>query len=98
MASDHLGDRISAPLTPGELLLGTAGYTFGLGFAVRKEQGIAGVPGSRGEFMWGGYAGTYFWIDPTERIVAVYMSQAPGATRAYYRKLFKQLVYAAIID
>ena len=98
MASDHLGDRISAPLTPGELLLGTAGYTFGLGFAVRKEQGIAGVPGSQGEFMWGGYAGTYFWIDPTEKIVAVYMSQAPGATRAYYRKLFKQLVYAAIID
>jgi CubicO group peptidase (beta-lactamase class C family) len=98
MASDHLGDRISAPLTPGELLLGTPGYTFGLGFAVRKEQGIAGVPGSQGEFMWGGYAGTFFWIDPTERIVAVYMSQAPGPTRAYYRKLFKQLVYAAIND
>ena len=98
MASDHLGDRISAALTPGELLLGTPGYTFGLGFAVREEQGIAGVPGSAGEFMWGGYAGTYFWIDPTERIVAVYMSQAPGPMRAYYRKLFKQLVYAAIID
>ena len=98
MASDHLGDRISAALTPGELLLGTPGYTFGLGFAVREEQGIAGVPGSTGEFMWGGYAGTFFWIDPAERIVAVYMSQAPGAMRAYYRKLFKQLVYAAIID
>jgi hypothetical protein len=26
------------------------------------------------------------------------MSQAPGPTRAYYRKLFRQLVYAAIID
>ena len=98
MASDHLGERISAPLTPGELLLGTPGYTFGLGFAVREQQGIAGVPGSAGEFMWGGYAGTYFWIDPKERIVAVYMSQAPGPMRAYYRKLFKQLVYAAIID
>lgn len=98
MASDHLGDRISAPLTPGELLLGVPGYTFGLGFAVRKEQGIAGVPGSQGEFMWGGYAGTFFWIDPAEQIVAVYMSQAPGPKRAYYRKLFKQLVYAAIID
>lgn len=98
MASDHLGDNVSAPLTPGELLLGTPGYTFGLGFAVRKEQGIAGVPGSPGEFTWGGYAGTYFWIDPKERIAAVYMSQAPGALRAYYRKLFRQLVYAAITD
>ena len=98
MTSDHLGTRIQTPLTPGELLLGTPGYTFGLGFAVRQEQGIAGVPGSRGEFMWGGYAGTYFWIDPKERIVAVLMSQAPGPMRAYYRRLFKQLVYAAIID
>ena len=98
MASDHLGERIKTALTPGELLLGTPGYTFGLGFAVREQQGIAGVPGSEGEFTWGGYAGTYFWIDPKERIVAVYMSQAPGPTRAYYRKLFRQLVYAAIID
>ncbi len=98
MTSDHLGDRIMTALTPGELLLGTPGYTFGLGFAVREAQGIAGVPGSEGEFTWGGYAGTYFWIDPQERIVAVYMSQAPGPTRAYYRKLFRQLVYAAIID
>jgi CubicO group peptidase (beta-lactamase class C family) len=98
MASDHLGSRISAPVTPGELLLGTPGYTFGLGFAVRQGAGVAGVPGSTGEFMWGGYAGTYFWIDPKEELVGVYMSQAPGPMRAYYRKLFKQLVYQAIVD
>ena len=64
MTSDHLGTRISAPTTPGELLLGTPGYGFGLGFAVRLAPGIAGVPGSAGEFMWAGYAGTYFWVDP----------------------------------
>jgi CubicO group peptidase (beta-lactamase class C family) len=98
MTSDHLGTRISAPITPGEVLLGTPGYTFGLGFAVRPAAGIAGVPGSAGEFMWGGFAGTYFWIDPKEQIVAVYMTQAPGPIRQYYRKLFKQLVYAAIVD
>jgi CubicO group peptidase (beta-lactamase class C family) len=98
MTADHLGTRISAPVTPGEILLASPGYTFGLGFAVRQAAGIAGVPGSAGEFMWGGYAGTYFWIDPKEQIVAVYMSQAPSPIRAYYRKLFKQLVYAAIVD
>jgi len=98
MTSDHLGTRISAPVTPGEILLASAGYTFGLGFAVRQAAGIAGVPGSAGEFMWGGYAGTYFWIDPKEQLVAVYMTQAPSPIRAYYRKLFKQLVYAAIVD
>jgi CubicO group peptidase (beta-lactamase class C family) len=98
MASDHLGAGIQAPLTPGEQLLGTPGYAFGLGFAVRQGPGVAGVPGSTGEFMWGGYGGTYFWIDPKEELVAVYMSQAPSPIRAYYRKLFKQLVYAAIVD
>lgn len=98
MTSDHLGTRISAPVTPGELLLGTPGYTFGLGFAVRQGAGVAGVPGSAGEFMWAGYAGTYFWVDPKEELVGIYMTQAPSPIRAYYRKLFKQLVYAAITD
>ncbi len=98
MASDHLGSRIEAPVTPGELLLGTPGYTFGLGFAVREADGIAAVPGSEGEFMWGGYAGTYFWVDPEEELVGVLMTQAPGPSRAYYRREIKQLVYQAIVD
>ena len=98
MTADHLGTRIAAPTTPGELLLGTPGYTFGLGFAVRQAAGVAGVPGSAGEFMWAGYAGTFFWADPKEQIAAVYMSQAPSPIRAYYRKLVKQLVYQAIVD
>jgi CubicO group peptidase (beta-lactamase class C family) len=98
MTSDSLGTRIEAPITPGELLLGTPGYTFGLGFAVRQGPGVAAVPGSAGEYMWAGYAGTYFWVDPKEQIVCVYMTQAPSPVRAYYRKLLKQLVYAAIAD
>ncbi len=100
MTSDHLGTRIQAlsPMTPGEILLSTPGYTFGLGFAVRQTAGVAGVSGSAGEFMWGGYAGTYFWVDPKEQLVGVYMTQAPSPIRAYYRKLFKQLVYSAIND
>jgi CubicO group peptidase (beta-lactamase class C family) len=97
MTSDHLA-RIQTPVTPGELLLGTPGYTFGLGFAVRQGPGVAGVPGSAGEFMWAGFAGTYFWVDPKEELVGVFMSQAPSPERAYYRRLFKQLVYQAITD
>jgi CubicO group peptidase (beta-lactamase class C family) len=98
MASDHLGSRIEAPVTPGELLIGTPGYTFGLGFAVREEPGIAAVPGSQGEFMWAGYGGTFFWIDPEQELVGVLMTQAPGPSRAYYRRHIKQLVYQAIVD
>ena len=65
---------------------------------MRQGNGVAGVPGSAGEFMWAGYAGTYFWADPKEEICGVYMTQAPSPIRAYYRKLFKQLVYQAVTD
>jgi CubicO group peptidase (beta-lactamase class C family) len=96
MASDHLGARPSVPVTPGELLMGAQGYTFGLGFMVRQGPGLAGVPGSEGEFMWAGAGGTFFWIDPKEQLVAVYMAQTPGAIRGMYRRFIKQLVYQAI--
>ncbi|MSQ59151.1 MAG: class A beta-lactamase-related serine hydrolase [Betaproteobacteria bacterium] len=98
MTSDHLGTKIQAPLTPGELLFGVQGYTFGLGFAVRQGPGVSQVPGSAGEYMWAGFAGTYFYADPKEELIGIYMSQAPGATRQYYRRLFKQLVSQAITD
>ncbi len=98
MTSDHLGARPSSPVGPGELLLGVPGYTFGLGFMVRTGAGIAGVPGSPGEFMWGGAAGTFFWVDPKEELVVVFMSQGPFAIRVAHRRLVKQLVYAAIVD
>src|SRR6266496_1798823 len=67
----------------------------GRGFPVRQGDGIAGVPG---EFMWAGYGGTYFWVDPKEQVVAVLMTQAASPQRAYFRKLVKQLVYQAITD
>ncbi len=98
MASDHLAGRPSSPAGPGEVLMGVPGYTFGLGFMVRTGAGIAGVPGSVGEYMWGGAGGTFFWVDPKEELVAVFMSQGPFPLRASYRRLVKQLVYAAIAD
>ena len=98
MTADHLGTQIDPVITPGEQLMGTLGYTFGLGFMVRKEAGIAAVPGSAGEYMWAGYGGTFFWVDPKERLAVVLMAQQPGPSRVYYRKELKQLVYQAIVD
>jgi CubicO group peptidase (beta-lactamase class C family) len=98
MTSDQLGKIKDNGITPGELLMGVKGYTFGLGFSVRLEDGLAATPGRAGEFMWAGAAGTFFWVDPKEQLVALLMTQAPGPSRVYYRKLFKQLVYQAIAD
>jgi CubicO group peptidase (beta-lactamase class C family) len=98
MTSDHLAGVVSNPQMPGELLLGSKGYTFGLGFAVRIADGIAAFPGTAGDYNWAGYAGTYFWVDPAQDLVAVLMTQAPSPARAGYRRLLRQLVYQAIVD
>lgn len=98
MTSDHLGGAMVLAMDPGLLLLGSKGYGFGLGFSVRLADGVAAVPGSAGEYMWAGYGGTYFWVDPREQVTAVLMTQAASPQRAYFRKLIKQLVYQAIID
>ena len=96
MASDHLGTRTATPFSPGALLMGVEGYTFGLGFMVRTGAGLAAVPGSEGEYMWAGAGGTFFWIDPKEQLAVVYMAQTPGAIRPVYRRLVKQLVGQAV--
>ena len=91
MTTDHLGSITGSP----DLLL--PGYGFGLGFAVRRDAGIAQTPGSVGEYFWGGLAGTTFWVDPAEALFAILLVQAPGQ-REYYHGLIRNLVYAAIAD
>jgi CubicO group peptidase (beta-lactamase class C family) len=91
MTADHLGPITGAP----DLLL--PGHGFGLGFAVRLEAGLAHVPGSIGQYFWGGLAGTTFWVDPAEQMFALMLIQAPGQ-RDYFRTLFRDLVYSAIDD
>jgi CubicO group peptidase (beta-lactamase class C family) len=73
------------------------GYGFGLGFGVRVQDGYAWVPGSKGDAMWAGAWGTSFWIDPKERLVGVLMAQSP-TNRIHTRMLYKDVVYAALVD
>ena len=53
------------------------GNGYGLGVVVRTAQGTKGLPGSIGDFSWNGAYGTFFWVDPKQRLVAVLMMQAP---------------------
>ena len=64
---------------------------------MRKETGLAGEPGSIGEYNWGGFGGTFFWVDPKEELVVVWMAQGPGQ-RTYYRGLLKNLVIQALVE
>jgi CubicO group peptidase (beta-lactamase class C family) len=92
MLSDHIPDFAgSTAATTGP------GYGFGLGFGVRRQDGFAVVPGSTGDAMWAGLGGTTFTIDPKEKIVGVFMAQAP-TPRLHTRFLFKNLLYGALVN
>jgi len=90
MTADHLGG------IPADGSLLPPGHGFGLGFAVRTQLGLAPVPGSVGLYYWGGIAGTTFFVDPALDLYAMLMVQAPNQ-RNYYRPLFRNLVYAALV-
>jgi CubicO group peptidase (beta-lactamase class C family) len=93
MTSDHMGEVIRR----GPYDLMGPGYKFGLGFAVRTDPGMAPTAGSAGDYYWGGAGGTYFWIDPKEKLFVVFMMQSPSK-RVPYRPLIRNMVYAAIME
>ena len=74
------------------------GQGWGLGFAIALEHGKTQIAGSPGQYSWAGVASTEFWIDPTEEIVVIFMTQLmPSGTYPIKREL-QVLVNAAIDD
>jgi CubicO group peptidase (beta-lactamase class C family) len=92
MTSDHLGSGI----VPGPYYLPGPGYGFGLGFAVRRDAGVAAANSTPGEYNWAGAGGTAFWVDPKEDMFVVYMMQSPSK-RAHYRAMMRDMIYAAMV-
>lgn len=106
------GTRILAPLTvkmmhsnqlPRELpdnIMGAPGTVFGLDFAVITDP-VEAESYSKGEYYWGGAAGTWFWIDPVENLVFIGMIQqfaGPGGQVPDVRSLSRRLTYQAITE
>jgi CubicO group peptidase (beta-lactamase class C family) len=72
-----------------------AGVGFGLGFAVSVSPARGLLPGSPGDVSWGGLASTYFWVDPREGLIVIFMTQlTPSSTHPIRREL-RTLVYSA---
>jgi CubicO group peptidase (beta-lactamase class C family) len=98
MSADHLGPGVNVEKLHNFPVEHIDGYGFGLGVAVRRVPGVAGIMGSPGDFRWSGAQGTLFWVDPREQLAVVYMAQTPGAIRAHYRQVIATLVQQAIVD
>jgi CubicO group peptidase (beta-lactamase class C family) len=74
------------------------GIGFGLGFAVTMNPAQTLIPGSAGEYSWGGAATTSFWIDPAEELIAIFMTQVLPSSTYPVRRELRTMVYSAITD
>ena len=74
------------------------GMGFGLGFAVTVDPPLGLVPGTAGEYWWGGAATTSFWIDPVEDLIVVFMTQVLPSGAYPIRRELRTLVNAAITE
>jgi CubicO group peptidase (beta-lactamase class C family) len=74
------------------------GIGFGLGFSVTMDPAKTLIPGSAGEYAWGGAATTSFWIDPAEELIAIFMTQVLPSSAYPVRRELRTMVYAAISD
>ena len=81
------------------------GAGFGLDFAVLTDVMAAGGYYGKGTYWWGGAAGTWFWIDPTDDLIVIGMIQQVAGTGAGavaavpdMRGLSRSWVYQAIVN
>jgi CubicO group peptidase (beta-lactamase class C family) len=78
---------------------GYAGVGFSLGCGVNVNVAKTRLPGSPGEYFWGGAAATAFWIDPKEELTVVFMTQVIGSeARLTLRRDLRTLVYSAMTE
>ena len=89
MIQNHIGD---IPV------FGRQGLGFGLGFQIVKNLGDFGQPSSVGEYGWGGAYHSVYWVDPTEQLVVVYLTQlVPAGNEIDDHGKLRALIYQAII-
>ena len=76
-----------------------AGIGFSLGCGVNINVARTRLPGTLGEYFWGGAAATAFWIDPREDLAVVFMTQVIGSdARLTLRRDLRTLVYSAMTE
>jgi len=100
MTTNHLPGGRELPELSRSLFSEAAyhGVGFGLGFSVTMDPARTLIPGSAGEYAWGGAATTSFWIDPKEELITIFMTQVLPSSAYPLRRELRTMIYAAITD
>ena len=96
------GRQANWPTWRRRALFSEAGYSgigFSIGCGVNIDVAKTRLPGTLGEYFWGGAASTAFWIDPKEELAVVFMTQVMGTdARLTLRRDLRTLVYSAMTE
>jgi CubicO group peptidase (beta-lactamase class C family) len=100
MTTNHLPGGLDLPSMSRSMFSEATynGIGFGLGFAVTMDPAKTLLPGSAGEYNWGGAASTSFWIDPAEELITIFMTQLMPSSAYPVRRELRTLVYSAITE
>ncbi len=100
MVANHLPGAADLPALSRSLFSEAtySGVGFGLGFATTMDPARTLMPGSAGDYFWGGMASTFFWIDPEEELICIFMTQLIPSSTYPVRRELRTMVYAAIED
>jgi CubicO group peptidase (beta-lactamase class C family) len=101
MFGDHLGSRYgSEPLAGFEpwLQSNASGVGFGYTGAVVTDPALSGLPGTVGQFFWGGWASTFFFVDREEQLVGMILAQLIPSDAYPLRADARILTYQALVD
>jgi len=100
MTANHLPGGVDLPRMSRSMFSEAAyeGVGFGLGFATTLTPATTLIPGSAGDLFWGGAASTFFWVDPQEDLIGLFLTQLLPSSAYAVRRQLRTMVYSAITE
>ncbi len=96
MTTNHLPGDLPSMGCATHSTMEMTGVGYGYGVSVMIDQNKVRFPCSNGDFGWAGVANTYFWVDPAEQLIVLFMSQLMPASDMPIRVDLRKRVYQSL--
>ncbi len=72
------------------------GYGYGFGVRTMMDRAVGGSLSNIGEFGWGGAAGASCYIDPKNKLSAIYLKHSLNPREQYYQPRVRNVIYSCL--